>query len=177
MQLNRSMYMSRVSQSGPTLNCITKLLENEDKGVTIVDLGCGMGLYGFLLRSLYGNKINLIGVDIKFQKHSLPILEKIYNTLVEEDIRTYEIPKDSIVLAFHIIEHLPWGQVSLMLDKIKQTAKSSLIALPRPKEGFEYKDQISPDTHKWGFSLELFSNTDFKLVNDKNPILLEWLKI
>jgi ubiquinone/menaquinone biosynthesis C-methylase UbiE len=154
--------------SPPTLDPIVlPLIE----GQRILDVACGRGKWGYLLRTNYwctkhGKSDEepdyLVGVDI-----FLPFLTKvkyhrIYDDLIQCHV-SYLPFKDrcfDAVLASEIIEHLEHSEGMLLLSEIERTAKKVVILttpnLLRKRGGLNTPEGFNPyEKHvtRWGIKL------------------------
>jgi len=82
-----------------------------------VDLGCGYGLMGRYLRS---HTRYLVGVDVDKESLERARKKKLYDELVQTDIRNYDLPigSDSVFLV-EVIEHLPRRDGEAILRRLK----------------------------------------------------------
>lgn len=83
---------------------------------TILDLGCG---YGEVAPILKKHTKHLIGVDLDTSRALTSGYDILYDELVQEDIRTYQIPAtvDAVTL-FDVIEHIPLNEGLALLNRI-----------------------------------------------------------
>ena len=98
-----------------TLKQVQQALEDKHFGVA-VDLGCGFGEYASLLKK---HCDYLIGVDRNIERVLLSGYDIIYDKLIRDDIRTYEIPAEAeAVFWFDGPEHLSLEESLALLDDI-----------------------------------------------------------
>lgn len=154
MKVHRKEATSSLSLMPETLNFIINMTP-DDKIVSILDLGCGTGMYGYMLRSMFKENIYLTGVDMGtrdiFRKRILPA---VYDKFIDGNILTYKPDrKYDLLFINHVLEHI------LLEDAIKFIKKSQkdtninsiLIGLPRSRRNHVYNIiSKSPHTHKWG---------------------------
>ena len=91
------------------LKIITSMIDVEKSPVNILDVGCGEGGLGLLLREKYGHNVNLFGIDIS--KIALEIAKPYYNQVKQVDIEKenlFEVfnLKFDYIIAAEVLEHL-----------------------------------------------------------------------
>ena len=98
-----------------TLKQVQQALKDKRFGVA-VDLGVGFGEYASLLRK---HCDYLIGVDRDIERALVAGYDILYDKLVRDDIRTYEIPAEvEAVFWFDGPEHLSLSESLALLDGI-----------------------------------------------------------
>lgn len=150
----------------PTLNSyILNALPNNLDGLIILDVGCGFGEWGYLIKTRKQGAPYVIGIDV-WQ----PYLEKlrklnIYDALVQADAPLIPVRSKSvdIALACEVLEHLPKGVGRNLLKELERvTKKLILISTPlnypqREVHGNPYQKHIS----EW--APEELKELDFKV--------------
>jgi len=114
----------------PTLNSyILDVLPNNLDGLIVLDVGCGFGEWGFLIKTRKQGAPYIIGMDIW-----LPYLEKlhplnIYNELIQADAPYVPLKSKSIdiALACEVLEHLPKGQGNILLKELERVTKKLIV--------------------------------------------------
>jgi len=83
----------------------------------MVDLGCGFGRWGFLLKK---HADWLIGVDADEESLKMAMGTGYYNGVVKSDIREYEFPRgtDAVVM-LEVIEHIPKSDGLRLLERME----------------------------------------------------------
>ena len=109
--------------------CVLDFLP-EDLGKRVVlDVGCGLGEWGFLIRTRKSSVPYLIGADIW-----RPYLEKIYSLNVYDELIQVKLPKIplkeksvNISLACEILEHLSKSDGHEFLIELERVTKEMII--------------------------------------------------
>jgi len=142
--------------------------------VSILDVGCGLGVYGFLCRiylDLYDDEgfylklrkdggrgwdITIDGIE-GFQGYRDFIPEWVYDEVIIGDaIQVLSRKRDAeydLVLALAILEHLDRKEGFRFLEEIRRVGRNAIVATPK-----EFKEQTVPDnpyeTHRslWGYT-------------------------
>lgn len=95
---------------------VTNYLETTSEFSFSVDLGCGIGSFGPLLKQ---NTKYLVGVDVDSYFLSIAELQKTYDELVNIDVSYYPIPPEAdSVFLFEFIEHLPKERGVALLNSL-----------------------------------------------------------
>jgi len=163
-----------------------KKVLNAIEGNAILDCGCGLGRWGYLLRKTYKKKV--AGIDLN-KKHLLHLRKKYYVHLVQADIAHLPfVPKCfDTVLAIEVIEHQIKEDGARFLNYIDQIAIRKII-LSTPL-GFYDTGLSDLEAHKsgwtdtelesYGYKTEIFSFLDKKWIfavrNIQSPIGISYL--
>lgn len=152
--------ISNLDHIVPILKIISQYEEVRDKDIettlSVLDVGCGKGVYGYLLRAMYGwNKLILTGVDPYVPEGFNDAMGIIYDSIYHKDIQRFlEINNEvfSVILANHVMEHLNKDEAFMAIKRFKLLADLVLIGLPKARFGHKYSHANSTDyhTHKWG---------------------------
>jgi hypothetical protein len=119
------MPQSQQSELGTSI-IVNHILQNPTR--TILDIGCGEGKWGKLLK----NKVSTIdGVEAwapYIQKYNL---YQYYNNLFNIDIRLFEFnQKYDIVILGDVLEHLQYNEAIEVLNKLKLNTNIIYLTLP-----------------------------------------------
>jgi ubiquinone/menaquinone biosynthesis C-methylase UbiE len=172
MNREKDIRVCPVEKAGGLDNSLRKFLQNPQRilspyihyGMTVLDLGCGPGVFSIEIAKLLGDSGNVIAADL--QKGMLDkVLLKIKGTKLEQRIILHECKEDSIdltekvdfVLAFYMVhevldhDHLfrelksilkPNGQLFIVEPKFHVSKKSFESMIDRAKGfGLEIKDR------------------------------------
>ncbi len=171
MKLQRAKGWSTLSAISPTLKIILDNLP--EKTATILDVGCGEGIYGAILTSV-NNLIYVDGVDV----YKSDIVGAVYDVFWKCTIQEYlEMPNRlsyDMVLALHILEHLPIEKAIDAVNSLKESCPCLLIGLPNSRKEHVYKG-TGPDSHKWGIQEFPFEELELKKINDTHNLWI-WRK-
>lgn len=130
---------------------------------TILDAGCGKGVYGYLTRCEAANNIFIIGLDI----HGLEFVKKynIYDDVVMADVTHLPFREKSfdLVISSQVIEHL---SKSAGLDFLKETGRvyKGRIIFATPNGYLPSADPKSDlDIHRTGWHVRDFKKRGFRV--------------
>ena len=106
---------------------IKDLIGNRRLGI-VVDLGCGNGILGQIIRP---NVEYLIGIDHNMYRLKIAERRNIYDRLVFSDIRDYILPSETeAVFMIEVIEHISKEEGKLLLSRLSWVP---IIALTTPR--------------------------------------------
>lgn len=108
---------------------------------TVLDVGAGFGKLGFLLREyLEGWKDRVFPEQWRvritalegFERYAaLPWYEIVYDTIIEQDIRTFKPTSMYDLVVFgDVIEHLEKADAQQAVARIRAKARAAIISLP-----------------------------------------------
>lgn len=108
---------------------------------SVLDVGCGFGRYGFLIREFleiwtehrYEKsewQVYLEGIDA-YAGNWCPLHDYLYDRYVTSDIRSYPFERRfDLILAGDVIEHLPKAEAFDVLQKLESNADRVLVGIP-----------------------------------------------
>lgn len=170
MIIQRAKGTSTLSAIPDTIKVIA---ENTPPIASILDVGCGEGIYGMLLKSLFRNKVDVRGMDVNTYSMVHAIYDKFYPVSMEDFIITDKTFDMAIIL--HVLEHLEFAKAMKVIERVKTIADSIVIGLPLSRQGHLYKQSKDPDSHKWGVSE--FKYSEYGFTKCKSPFnLYLWKK-
>jgi len=139
---------------------IDKIPDDLD-GITILDVGCGYGVWNLLIRVKKRGIPIIIGLDIY-----LPYLQKLkkiklYNGLVWADARYLPFRSDkpfNITLASEILEHLKKDEGMMVLNRLMHLSNKIIISTP-----YGFLRTFGVDNNKYQLHKSSWAPQDFHL--------------
>jgi len=175
--------VSNIKQVSELFGLIDYMIGLNYKAFSFLDIGCGKGLYGSLMRMVYGWNIQLVGIDLGSFKRFDKLNNEIYNEIYKIDVVDYILRKRcfnqkfDIILGQQIFEHLREKDALKCLDKLKLYGKVIIVGFPKPKKNNDYKDINNLANHKWGCSNKKLNSVDYRRVNKiKNNHVYIWME-
>jgi len=107
------------------LKIVCSMIRPDKSPINVLDVGCGEGGLGMLLKKRYGSKVNIIGIDIS--EEALKLAEPFYDKLLQVDVENEDIrkilkgQKFDYIVAIEILEHL--FKPELLVSKLKGILK------------------------------------------------------
>jgi len=123
--------MSEVTWAHPFLARVLNEIPLDTR--TLIDVGCGRGIIGALVR-IYREPKRLVGVDI-FQPY-LNFCKKfnLYDEVYCLDLRKLPLPFENkdfdVVTCIEVLEHLPKKDGEKLLDEMERLAKLVIVTTP-----------------------------------------------
>jgi len=135
------------------------------RGKIILDLGCGKGLWGYLIKSeKEGDLGYMIGLDVS--KDYLIFVKKhnIYDDLVLASASALPFRDKciDIILASEVIEHLPKSDGLLLLVQMQKIAREKII-ITTPNGFLPTKHKLLLESHKSGWYVKDFRSLGYKV--------------
>lgn len=143
---------------------IIKMIPEDLSGKIILDLGCGKGIYGYLIRATKNcEESTLIGVEgnstlVNFL-HKFNIYDRVLKSILPE-IR-YK-GKADYILCSEVIEHLPKNDGVELLNKIDKICRKMVI-ITTPNVMFQPAGIDRLDKHLTLWSKEEFQSRGYKV--------------
>jgi 2-polyprenyl-3-methyl-5-hydroxy-6-metoxy-1,4-benzoquinol methylase len=147
----------------------------------ILDVGCGFGKWGFLIRDsfdvmIFQNfnkedwKIDITAIE-PFPKCITPIQEQIYNRIIKEDLFDCidDLGKFDLVIFGDVIEHFEKEKGYEVLEKLFEHADNIIVSTPNgflPQGAWAENEK---EIHKSGWVLEDFERynvVEHKVIED-----------
>jgi predicted TPR repeat methyltransferase len=147
----------------------TKITEQNQ--LNILDLGCGTGLSGILLKP-FAKK--LIGVDISENMLDLASQKNIYTELVEADISTYLEDKQGVDLIVAADVFSYHGDLETLFTRCKTALSDNGYFIFSVERGFAYPYHLQKSlryTHSKQYLEELIEKHVFECISFDNLIL------
>lgn len=150
----------------------------------VLDIGCGRGVAGFLLRIKFRNLKYLIGIDVNLNYLRLAKVHNIYDDLILASAENLPFRDKSInvVMFIEVIEHLSKaGRYSLLNEVDRIASNSALLTTPNGflesktssnmfeihRSGWETEELKSKVFQVFGMGLKLYRNFPFLAWQDK----------
>lgn len=127
---------------------VLDIIPDELDNTTVLDVASGVGPWGFMLRTRFNGKPNVIAAEIW-----LPYIERvnavrIYDEIVRTDVRKLPFKEGSfeIVIASEILEHIPKQEGKSFLYELERVTRGLLI-ITTPL-GFMFQDAINNNQYE-----------------------------
>ncbi len=142
-----------MSQHAPELHRFVLREIPNLQGKTVLDVACGRGVWGFLLRdrSFPKDRENLmIGVDLDIRYLKFCNYHRIYDDIVLADVRRLPFRARSfdVIIASEIIEHLPKADGLKLLDELEKLARERIV-VTTPNGFFEGGEGLERHVSGW----------------------------
>lgn len=141
----------------------------------IVDLGCGKGINGFLIRlSRYLQGAKLIGLEINNDYINFCKEFNIYDQIIKQSLPKLPFKDKSVnlILCTEVIEHLTKKEGLVLLDEIDRVSKGRTI-ITTPNIFFETMPGDPEDKHLSIWTIKDFKSRGYKVygIGLKMPLL------
>jgi ubiquinone/menaquinone biosynthesis C-methylase UbiE len=139
----------------------------KDRRISVIDVGCGKGIWGYLLCSLRGNVTYLCGIDITPQYMRFVKEKDVYDDLVLCDCAYLPFRDRSfdLVLLPEVLEHLEKKKGYAVLKQLERIARQ-LIIITVP-QGFLKQEsvcEISAEKHRSAWYANEFKKLGYKVI-------------
>lgn len=131
----------------------------------VLDVGCGKGIYGYLIRALKDKNSYMVGVYI--DKEYLAFVKRfsVYNDVVLCDIRKLPFREKTFdyTLATEVIEHLEKEEGLHLIEELKRITNERIV-ITTPNGGW-YGKGVGKEhmMYKSGWTTEEFRRLGFKV--------------
>lgn len=135
------------------------------KNKTILDCGCGRGIYGYLIRTVRDlSGARLIGIDICQEYLVFCKKHKVYDELIKGNATRLPFKDKSIdlLLCSEVIEHLDERDGKGFLDEVDRVCRGRAI-ITTPNVWFETVSQEDPDVHRSKWKVSDFKKKGYRV--------------
>jgi len=124
-----------------------------EKGKSYLDVACGRGKWGYLIKTSHKHPNRIIGGDIDVQSIGYVKFHNVYDEVVVLDGRYLPFRDKSfdIVLAIEVIEHMKKSEGYKLLDEAERVAKEKVV-VPTPLLGARYWYSKKEHVSRWAVS-------------------------
>jgi ubiquinone/menaquinone biosynthesis C-methylase UbiE len=139
----------------------------KDRKFSVIDVGCGKGIWGYLLRALRENVVYLCGVDITPSYLQFIKERNVYDDLILCDsvFLPFRDGSFDLVLLSEVLEHLEKKQAYVMLKQLESIARQLiLITVPQGLVKQEAIGGISAEKHRSAWYANDFKKLGYKVV-------------
>lgn len=137
------------------------------RGKTIVDCGCGKGIWGYLIRSTRSlDNSHLVGIDIDKEYLKFCSKHKVYDRLIRADIKKLPLKDGSvdILICSEVIEHLSKKDGIKFLreiDRVGSRGGRAIITTPNMK--LDTFITLGKDSHSSRWNVSDFKKMGYKV--------------
>lgn len=121
-------------------------------GDTVLDVGCGIGRWGYLIKQSYPN-IKVTGIDIYKSYVDQAIASGAYEEVINDSFMNIDFKPKSFdtVIAVEVLEHVSKEEGTKLLKTIESVAKRKVI-LTTPSGYYELDTELENECHKSGWT-------------------------
>ena len=140
---------------------------------SIIDIGCGLGDWGYLFKTRLPNDIFLVGLDV-YQPYIDNISRfNLYDKLMCGDIKNMEIiDYYDVGIMIDVLEHIKKEEALKVLNKLKRICNKLIVSLPRGFLPHDAIDENKYQAHTSGWDVEDFTKLNFKVLTINRGIRL-----
>jgi len=146
-----------ISWTHPFLHELLNVIPKDIK--TLVDVGCGKGIVGALVR-IYRKANRLVGIDIRQDYLDFCKKHNFYDEIYKVDLRRLPLPfrtkEFELVACVEVIEHLTKTEGNKLLGELERIAENVIISTP----SYWHPNIKSENPFRWHRSL--WKIEDFK---------------
>lgn len=104
------------------------IIPKDISGYKILDVGCGVGFFGYALRAFRDGEFNITGVDINLDRikkcHKMNLYNQLYNTDILNWVSHDEY---DLIIVSHLVEHLSKIDGIKLISKLRWFTRNILI--------------------------------------------------
>jgi len=157
---------------------LSELFQRIKGVVTLLDCGCGRGIWGYMVRAEYGERVRTIGLDVY-----LPYLKfcksfKVYDHLILACASKLPFRDKSVsfILASELIEHLVETDAMAFLEDIDRICKGRIVlTTPNgPRRMWESSNMtVKSEIHRSGWEVNDLKSLKYRICG----LGFKWIKI
>lgn len=143
----------------PLLSKLIKDMDGRERNISLLDVGCGRGSFGYILRAEFGNLFSVYGIEAN-RKYIDEDMTRVYERIwIEDYLNTYmgRIFGFEVFLFVDVLEHFEERQAIQIIDYIKSNSPESLIIASIPNaekhwhqsEAYEKANPFEKHRHNW----------------------------
>lgn len=144
---------------------ILKFFPEDLSGKKLLDLGCGKGIYGYLIRATKNSQgATIIGLDSNKENINFVNKFRIYDKIILSRLPHLNFKPKSIdfILCSEVIEHISKKAGKKLLDKIDEICKEMTV-ITTPNVFFQPAGSEDIDRHISFWSVEDFRKRGYKV--------------
>jgi len=150
-----------------THGCLHEILNNIPIHVeSLIDVGCGRGIIGALVR-IYRNAKRLVGIEIFKKNLDFCRQMNFYDELYEYDLKQIPLPFNNkefeAATCIEVIEHLPKNKGINLLNELERIAKMIIITTPNVPFSQRDYDNNPFQRHLSSWSVKDFIKRGYKV--------------
>ena len=154
-------------------NFVLREIPRSSDRLTILDAGCGMGIWGYLLKVSRQASVRLVGIDLALPYLSFVKQRNVYDALVRGDLTRLPFQDKTFdyVLAVEVLEHLPKNQGRKFVSELERCCRKKII-LTTPN-GFRPQEVpgVITEKHLSGWTVDELRSFGFTVRGIGNRIL------
>lgn len=125
---------------------------------TILDIGAGNGIFGFILKKTRDAKI----IAVEPFNYDLSFYDRVYNSSWQDWIGK-DILVHSCLIALEVIEHMDKQDALHFLNAVKSIAKKVIISTPYVFQQQDEYDNNPLQVHRCKITIDDFTNRKYKV--------------
>lgn len=131
-------------------------------GRSFLDVGCGTGQWGMMIRTNCLEDIYSVGIDLGLENLKFCKYHKLYDEVILADVSKMPFRNESfdVAIASEIVEHIPKSSGVRMLFDLENFSKVIIVTTPN---GFLKSEQAGLETHVCGWSPNDFKKMGYSV--------------